>query len=212
MNFYSVETSLYSECKLPEDIFIKLKETIDYEENNKIPFNQRLAGNIENEYKIIKVEIDFINFIEEQSTNFYAKNKNDNFNAKKGEVELKLDSLWINKQKKHEFNPPHNHDGVVSFVCWVQIPYNLNDELNLNNCKNSNNALNSLFTFSYLNYFGSLCHKVIMVDKTFEGTCLFFDSRLHHQVYPFYTSDDYRISISGNFVIKPNALKKISYS
>lgn len=25
---------------------------------------------------------------------------------------IKLTSLWVNFQKKHEFNPIHNHDGV----------------------------------------------------------------------------------------------------
>jgi hypothetical protein len=212
MNFYSVETSLYSECKLPEDIFIKLKETIAREENNKIKINNFSSGNIENQYKIIKPDIDFLNFIEKRATEFHIKNKIEYSDVEKSGVELKINSLWINKQKKYEFNPVHSHNGTVSFVCWVQIPYNLKDELNLNNCKNANSKMNSLFSLTYINYFGCLCHRSIMVDKNYEGICLFFDSRLYHQVYPFYTSDDYRISVSGNFTIKPNAHKKISYS
>jgi inosine/xanthosine triphosphate pyrophosphatase family protein len=35
-------------------------------------------------------------------------------------------------------------------------------------------------------------------DKTFEGKIAFFPSKLSHCVYPFYSSDDVRISISGN--------------
>jgi hypothetical protein len=36
------------------------------------------------------------------------------------------------------------------------------------------------------------------VDKTFEGKIAFFPSKLSHCVYPFYSSDGIRISISGN--------------
>ena len=36
------------------------------------------------------------------------------------------------------------------------------------------------------------------VDKSFEGQMVMFPSKLQHLVYPFYTSDDYRITVSGN--------------
>ena len=42
----------------------------------------------------------------------------------------------------------------------------------------------------------------LFIDKTWEGTIVMFPSWLNHSVYPFYTSDDYRISISGNIVVK----------
>ena len=32
--------------------------------------------------------------------------------------------------KKHEFNPLHNHDGIYSFVIFVNIPYDLTEEEN----------------------------------------------------------------------------------
>ena len=37
-----------------------------------------------------------------------------------------------------------------------------------------------------------------MIDKSWEGVMILFPADTAHQVYPFYTSDDYRISISGN--------------
>ena len=43
---------------------------------------------------------------------------------------------------------------------------------------------------------------VYPLDKKFEGTMLFFPSWLQHQVYPFYTSDEKRVSLSGNIIIK----------
>lgn len=196
MNFYSPEEHLYAECTLPEDIFKTLKKDIDSNENKKNKYNETLAGNIESEYEISECHPNFVSFIEKKATDFIIKNKK----IENKEIQLKLKSLWINRQKKYEFNPIHNHDGLVSFVCWIQIPYKLKDELNLNNCKNSNTPRNSLFEFVYIDYFGNFGSATIMVDKSYEGKCLFFDSKLHHQVYPFYTSDDYRISISGNFI------------
>ena len=37
-----------------------------------------------------------------------------------------------------------------------------------------------------------------MVDKDMEGEIIVFDSKLLHVVYPFYTSNDYRMSLAGN--------------
>ena len=39
------------------------------------------------------------------------------------------------------------------------------------------------------------------MDPEVEGTMFIFPSSLTHQVYPFYNTDDERISISGNIAI-----------
>lgn len=54
------------------------------------------------------------------------------------------------------------------------------------------------FEFTYTNILGQLCSAVLPTDKAFEGKICLFPSKLHHQVFPFYSSDEYRISISGN--------------
>ena len=43
---------------------------------------------------------------------------------------------------------------------------------------------------------------VLDVDKTFEGKMLLFNAKQMHTVFPFYTSDAYRITVSGNIKIK----------
>ena len=53
----------------------------------------------------------------------------------------------------------------------------------------------------FINHFphdGSINCKPIDVDKSFEGKMVMFGAKHLHEVYPFYTSDDYRITISGN--------------
>ena len=49
-----------------------------------------------------------------------------------------LESLWVNFQKQHEFNPPHDHSGVYSFVIWMQIPTSYAEQKKLPICANSN--------------------------------------------------------------------------
>jgi hypothetical protein len=111
---------------------------------------------------------------------------------------LKLKNLWVNFQRKHEFNPPHVHTGIFSFVIWIKIPYELENEDKVFPDMTSESRRVSKFTFHYSNIVGSHNGMVVPVDKTFEGKMLFFPATLSHSVNPFYTSDDYRISIAGN--------------
>jgi len=185
---------LYDEHIMPNHLFEELKKNLEDYRNNEIPYNNTLAGNIKEEFKIVKIKKEIVDYLETCAKDYYLKNNKVDENY----LNLKVTNLWVNKQKKYEFNPLHNHSDDVSFVCWIRIPYNLEEELNLNNCKNSNSKTNSLFEFVYIDPFGKIIAEPLRIDKSWEGHIIFFDSKLHHQVYPFYTSDDYRISISGN--------------
>ena len=110
---------------------------------------------------------------------------------------LTFEKPWINFQKKHEFLPNHTHDGILSYSIWIKIPYNEKKEENYKRA-NVNTKKFYSFQFSYTNILGQICHQDIEITKKTEGTILMFPSLLAHCVYPFYTSDDYRISISGN--------------
>lgn len=117
--------------------------------------------------------------------------------------DMKIGNTWINLQKKYEFNPIHNHSGVLSYVIWHKIPYNLDDEIDLGagKGKKKNEVLTSKFCFFSTSGDKILSHP-INVDKSFEGTICVFPSFLNHAVYPFYTSDDYRVSFSSNIYLK----------
>ena len=71
-------------------------------------------------------------------------------------------------------------------------------ELENNSVKHSNTPRPGYFSFSYTNIFGEISNCDIAVDKKDEGRILFFPSKMVHQVFPFYTSDEYRITVSGN--------------
>jgi histidinol phosphatase-like enzyme len=98
---------------------------------------------------------------------------------------------WINIQYKHEFIPTHTHDGVITFVMWIKIPYDIEAELSVGDKA-------STFEFTYSSVAGTQLTQRIPVSKEYEGKIVMFPSGLSHTVYPFYSSDDSRISISGN--------------
>jgi hypothetical protein len=106
-----------------------------------------------------------------------------------------LDNMWVNFQKKYQFNPLHEHAGMFSFVIWMKIPYDWKDEKELPWVKGS----------SFEHLVGNFCFvdhlsksHVTFMNKQIEGYCAFFPSQFHHMVYPFYTSDEERVTISGN--------------
>lgn len=115
--------------------------------------------------------------------------------------ELKLDRCWVNFQQKHEFQPIHDHAGVFSFIIFYQIPFLFRDEVIASPGSNANEQLSGMLNFHYIDYAGSISSMAIPADKNWEGRIFVFPAKLHHSVYPFYSSDDFRITISGNLSI-----------
>ena len=37
-------------------------------------------------------------------------------------------ALWVNFQRQHEFNPPHDHSDELSFVAYLKIPKEIKEE------------------------------------------------------------------------------------
>tara|TARA_B100000131_G_C17833493_1_gene498771 strand:- start:11 stop:688 length:678 start_codon:yes stop_codon:yes gene_type:complete len=106
---------------------------------------------------------------------------------------------WVNYQKQYEFNPSHNHDGVYSFVIWLKIPYEWEEQ---NKDNTSRGKVKGSFLFDYINLFGENSCTTYKLGKMYEGTMLFFSSKLHHSVFPFYKCEEERISVSGNILLK----------
>ena len=73
----------------------------------------------------------------------------------------------------------------------MKIPYDINEELKIGKYA-------STFEFIYNSIIGTSFNKIIPVNKNDIGKIIFFPSKLNHCVYPFYSSDGTRISISGN--------------
>ena len=118
---------------------------------------------------------------------------------------LALTDFWINYQYKHEFNPMHYHGGIYSFVIWMKIPYNYEDQCKLPqfNRMKGRNKKPGMFEFEYTNIFGDRSVIPYRLNDEYEGKMLFFPAKLAHQVFPFYETDEERVSISGNITHVP---------
>ncbi len=187
------------------------KETLDIldqviREKDLKPLNMDLAGNLKHEYAIPKgkaaVSPFLMQMIIEHQKKYpnYFKKAHSTLNYKACEVELF--NLWVNFQKKHEFNPFHRHDGLYSFVIWHKVPYKIEDEnARLVGMKEEDKRA-GFFNFYYTGLDGQINQEALPVDNSWEGKCALFPASLNHAVNPFYTSEEYRISISGNLGFK----------
>ena len=138
----------------------------------------------------------------------------DNNTIDKSKISWNLDGLWVNKQYRLEYNPPHDHTGELSFVIYLKVPkeiYETEEEYPEHKFPGR---------FNFMTGFGNsprqcsrhtkiLLHPVINeIHDALEmkGMCsmrptdndmYIFPSWLTHQVMGF-TKDVERISVSGN--------------
>ena len=107
--------------------------------------------------------------------------------------EYVLSALWINYQKANEFNPPHDHDGKLSFVIYCSIP----DEIKKEHAAYRGKSCGpGGIQFIYGN--GPRDAITYMSFPPEEGDMFIFPAWLKHWVAP-YKSNCTRISVSGNF-------------
>jgi len=190
------------EIKLSSEILNFLKECIN---NKKENFNKRLAGNIEKSYLIKDKNNWFFKKVLAPCIEKYIKEFSESCIPQILTKNCKyvLTQMWVNYQKKAQFNPVHKHEGVFSFVVWINLPSSFKEESKLKFIKYSNSPAASTFQFHYTDSLGKLQTFTYKLDSTYEGTMLFFPASLNHQVYPFYLSNKNRISISGNICFDP---------
>ena len=187
--------------KLPNPIFTWLKKACVQARKQKSKANSDLVGHIKEEYNFKKISGKFIKFLLQCAGDKSLSSYLTTLSYLSENRPLYLHNMWVNYMKKHEFNPPHNHAGVLSFVIFVKIPYDLKAEEKWFTPKTPHN-FTSKFTLHNINPDGSIRTECVDVDRSFEGGMLMFPSAQIHEVFPFYTSEDYRITVSGNVKIK----------
>ena len=188
----------YVKDTIPYNIFAQLTEAASLARENAINVNKELAGAIKEEYSIVHSDFilgEFFDYIIEligdYEQSFTTPISRDSFTyplLKMGFAPRKsLISTWINFQKKNEYNPPHSHFGAYSFVIWLSLPYDTKEEKKL--YKSSTD-----FNFQFIQD-GKI--QQCPLDSS-EGDIILFPADLWHSVQPFFLSDEFRVSISGN--------------
>ena len=117
-----------------------------------------------------------------------------------------MEALWCNWQGAGDFNPPHDHGGDLTWVIYLKIPEELDEE---NKKYKGRSAGPGGITFVYGQGDGKcITHHSVYPE---EGDMVMFPAWLKHWVYPF-KSDCTRISVSGNAstTIKLHKIKPIA--
>lgn len=185
---------------IPKQLLNAITEEVDLIKEDFLlaeQMNDKLIGNIATECKLTKCRGDVSDFVMHM-VNEYDKQFNylQNVSLLSKDVPLVLTSLWVNFQKKYEFNPIHDHSGVFSFVFWLKIPFDKYEERKVYKNSKDQHVKKGAFEFIYVDTLGDL--RVCAPSDCAEGNFCLFPAGMNHSVYPFYTSDDYRISVAGN--------------
>ena len=87
----------------------------------------------------------------------------------------------------------------------MKIPYDWNDQKKLPQFHNiEERHINAgSFHFEFNDTLGSIRNFSYKLSPRYEGFMVFFPASLRHCVYPFYCTDEPRISISGNLSYLP---------
>jgi len=181
---------------VPDYVLKYLKNNI--KKQKKFEYNKNLAGHIKKEYNYEGWPIEINNFFvdkifENKLLKFYL-DKEDKLTK---DVSIILHQMWCNYMKKYEFNPVHDHGGVFSFIIFLKIPYDLNKEDSMFPVADQNRQTSRL-QFLTINPILGVTTVSLNVDKSYENKMIMFPSSYKHLVYPFYTSNEERITVSGN--------------
>ena len=166
---------------------------LDEAKGSQESYGDRLAGHLKKE-----VKLDALNYKKyfDQMLSVYD-HALQGWIGKKGFSQYVVRNLWCNFQKANEFNPPHNHTGILSFVIYLKVPEVLRKE-----CAEHQKVKTSAGPGCISFFIADSDRKNSITQNSFlpmVGDCFIFPAWLKHWVYPF-RSDCTRISVSGNVV------------
>jgi hypothetical protein len=206
VNFYNPGAII---DRLPDDVFDKLKEIIEQKRmaTNTLDTIPKRNLQLLSIKEIIETpyiqELD--NFIRQTYLNWcHAFNTNPS--------EINVGPVWTNYMQRSEYTPVHNHAASdLAFVIWVKIPYNLKEEqeqhfdhsdLYPTREGDGKENTNGMFKFMYSTYTGQMNTHVITLGKEMEGHIVMFPGIMYHIAYPFFSTNEERISVAGNIMMK----------
>ena len=196
--------------KLSEEQIEDLLEITDLalEDENKKSYNDKLAGEIDSEWEIPDYEdlaevLNISNLGEKYFQALAAQNhieidgENTTMSQHLAVFAQNLEkavvtSAWFNDQKDNEYNPAHDHTGVLSGVLYLKIPEYLPSR------KHENADGSIVFISNELKTDGVMTNSTLLLSPE-VGDLFLFSSSLKHQVYPFRTADGGGIRRSLSF-------------
>ena len=193
-NKVEVRTFNWGPCLIHLQIKDDFKKILlDEAAKNEKDFSSKLAGQIRKETgysdesrdKIVPYLAPYLGVYDQMFQKYQAKKY-------ERKPEYALTALWANFQRQYEFNPPHDHDGKLSFVIYLSIPEPLKKE---NEAYKGRSCGPGGIQFMW----GEGPRDCVSYQSYFpkEGDMFIFPAWLRHWVMPFH-SDCVRVSVSGN--------------
>lgn len=165
---------------------------------SNVSHRHRLVGHFKDEYSYSKEDM---NWFVQQMKPYFLKHKDvcENEWYMTENPPIQLTSLWINIMRAGDYNPPHTHDGELSFVIYLKVPEKLEEEFN--SYVGRSPAANGAGVVTFGIDFDST-RKNTISTKAFlpkVGDMFIFPANLTHYVAPFKCEGE-RISVSGNLI------------
>lgn len=107
--------------------------------------------------------------------------------------------FWVRFSNIGDYHALHDHQAIWSFVIWINLPTNWQDEQGGKMGEKHPHA--SDFQLCYTNSVGRIQKQTYKLDRNQEGTMIVYPSDFPHQVYPHFTSDEFRVAIAGDVAI-----------
>lgn len=188
--------------KINESILAELQSRIeDVRGNKEKDVGERLAGRIVQQYDISE---NCSKQVYDEITS-HLKHKYDELQAVTGLDyqssidwnQIWIDALWTNIQKAGEYNPPHIHNGMYSFVIYTKNDMTQEEAVNNQFDIQKNQGMAGHLELRYGEAaFANFSHFTHWPEV---GDIIIFPSWLQHCVHSFYKEDAERISVAGNF-------------
>ena len=185
------------QASIPEDLINKINNYIDElikdeERAKKQDVGKILAGNVTQEFDLdhqFSAECGWTEFLSKECA-IWVKQA-----TGKKMTKFNLIGSWVVRQFQNEYNPIHFHGGHVSGVGYLKVPKSLGGTFQENKRNNNNGEIHLIH--------GS---KQFLSDAVFKikpkvGNFYYFPNYLLHTVYPFYSENEERRSISFNATI-----------
>jgi hypothetical protein len=194
------ELKTFCETEINNKHFIDNKKSL----LGEIKLGSQISINHINNTLINNLKKSIIDMAKAYIYSYIYKTKNSSFG---------IDSIWIVNQLATDYNPIHIHEnsksdyGLSGFI-HINLPNVLNKKKNLENLCNihsrgSKGCHDGVTSLIWRNQGGSIAKKSFIHPGIIEcpldtGIIYLFPSWLDHTVYPFFNSDESRITIAFN--------------
>jgi len=196
--------------QVPLDIFTAINQIYEKNISNLYKANEQLVGKIEHEYSLFyggadQSKVKNHNLLPTNVTNYFIKIFKHYlaFNKIK-DYDMRINSIWVNEMKEHEYNPAHIHRGMLftglSSVMILKLPSSYGREYS-NAEVPQNGRLQILGAAN--GQFAKIDYQPPMELRDFYV----FPYDMRHCVYPFNGTNETRRSLAANCDVQFDPIK-----